>query len=104
MKSRKLSIAVATGLLFAGLSAGAFADDKWLGESGSNWQEHIQSTKTRAEVTAELNQAHAQGLHTMGTEASDLNPPAATSGASAADRTQAGIGANAWTDSIYFGD
>lgn len=61
MKSKKLSIAILTGVVFAASGTGAFADDKSTGEVGSNWQDHIVSTKTRAQVMAELPAARAQG-------------------------------------------
>ncbi|WP_334187081.1 DUF4148 domain-containing protein [Noviherbaspirillum sp.] len=61
MKTIK-QVAVIAGVLFATATTGAFADDKWTGNFGSNWQDHIQSTKSRAEVIAELNEARAAGL------------------------------------------
>lgn len=61
MKSNKLSIAIVTGLLLAAVGTGAFADDKTTGEGGTNWQDHITSSKTRAQVVAELKDARAQG-------------------------------------------
>lgn len=66
MKLNKLALIVVTGLSLSGLSATALADDKWLGNSGSNWLEHVQSTKTRAQVLEELKQARAQGLVRIG--------------------------------------
>lgn len=65
MKTNKFFLAIAFGALSTTLGAGAFANDKWLGERGDNWLEHIQSTKTRAEVMAELEEARAQGLLTI---------------------------------------
>lgn len=65
MKTIK-QIAVIAGVLFASATTGAFADDKWIGDTGSNWQDHIQSTKSRAEVIAELNEARATGLLSVG--------------------------------------
>lgn len=61
MKSNKLSIAIVTGLLFAAVGTSAFADDKTTGEGGTNWQDHITSSKTRSQVVAELKEARAQG-------------------------------------------
>lgn len=68
MKSKKISIAITAAALFAALGSNAFADDKYVGELGSNWQEHIASTKSRAQVVAELEQARAQGLVVGGQE------------------------------------
>ncbi len=62
MTSRKLSIAIVAGALVTAVGSGAFASDKWLGDRGDNWEEHIVSTKTRGQVIAELNEASAQGL------------------------------------------
>ena len=69
MKTIK-QIAVIAGVLFASATTGAFADDKWIGDTGSNWQDHIQSTKSRAEVIAELNEARAAGLLSVGEDPS----------------------------------
>lgn len=61
MKARHIFLSVATGMLIVA-GSGASADDKWLGDRGSNWEEHVKSFKSRAEVVAELNEARAQGL------------------------------------------
>jgi hypothetical protein len=61
MKAHKIFLLVATGLLTVAGST-AFANDKWLGNRGDNWEQHITSTKTRAQVIAELNDARALGL------------------------------------------
>jgi hypothetical protein len=66
MKARKLILLAATTMLAMSASI-ASANDKWLGNRGDNWQDHIKSTKTRAEVIAELNEARAQGLVRGGT-------------------------------------
>lgn len=61
MKARKLLLLIATSLItVAGTTA--YASDKWLGDRGDNWEEHITSTKTRAQVINELNEARAQGM------------------------------------------
>lgn len=65
MKSFKLSIVLAAVSLMAGIQSSAMADDKSFGDGDTNWQEHVQSTKTRAEVVAELKQAQQQGLLTI---------------------------------------
>lgn len=67
MNPRKILILAATGL-FTLAGSTAFANDKWLGNRGDNWEEHITSTKTRAQVIAELNEAFAQGLVGYGQE------------------------------------
>lgn len=61
MKTSKFVVLFATALLSVAGSS-AFANDKWLGDRGDNWEEHITSTKTRAQVIAEMNEARAQGL------------------------------------------
>lgn len=61
MKMNRLALAVITGLSLSALATGAVADDKWTGNSGSNWLEHSQSVKTRAQVMQELKQAQARG-------------------------------------------
>lgn len=61
MKMNNTVLVVATCLSLSTLTTGALADDKWIGNSGSNWLEHVQSTKTRAEVMEELKQAQARG-------------------------------------------
>jgi len=63
MKSTKLYAAISIGALFAVLSSGAFANDKYNDELGFNSQDHIVSTKTRAQVIEELKQAQAQGQY-----------------------------------------
>lgn len=67
MKAHKIFLVVATGLLAVAGST-AFANDKWLGDRGDNWEEHVSSTKARAQVIAELNDARAQGLVGYGEE------------------------------------
>lgn len=61
MKMNKFALVVLSCLSMSAFAGSAFADDKWLGNSGSNWLEHVQSTKTRAEVMEELKQAQARG-------------------------------------------
>lgn len=61
MKTRQLS-ALIIASLFTAAGSTAFANDVWQGDVGDNWQQHIQSTKTRAQVLAELNEARAQGF------------------------------------------
>lgn len=85
MKSGKLSIAIAVGTLFAVAGSGAFASDKWLGDRGDNWEEHIVSTKTRAQVIAELEEARAKGLVTYGEEPNYPQTPVAKSTRSRAE-------------------
>lgn len=78
MKAHKIFLVVATGLLTVAGST-AFANDKWLGNRGDNWEEHITSTKTRAQVIAELNEAHTQGLVRHGQETEYPIVPVVTS-------------------------
>lgn len=61
MKTRKFLVLIATGL-FTLAGSSAYAHDKWLGDRGDNWEQHVTSTKTRAQVIAEMNEARAQGL------------------------------------------
>lgn len=75
MTSRKLSIAFVAGALLTAVGSGAFASDKWLGDRGDNWLEHVKSTKSRAQVIAELNEARAQGL--VGYSGEETNYPKA---------------------------
>jgi hypothetical protein len=61
MKSKKIFVAIAVSTFLATLGSSAFADEKYRGELASNWKEHITSTKSRAQVIAELEQARANG-------------------------------------------
>lgn len=79
MKSKKLSVVMAFGALFAVASTNVFASDKWLGDRGDNWEEHIKSTKSRAEVVAEMEQARAQGLLRQGDDPHYPATPVVTS-------------------------
>lgn len=74
MKSKKIAVAIAVSALVAAFGSNAFADDKYVGELGSNWQDHITSTKSRAQVIAELEQARAKG---MAVGADPFYPPTA---------------------------
>lgn len=90
MKSNKLSIAIIFGALIAVIGPHALASDKWLGDRGDNWEEHIKSTKSRAEVIAEMQEARAQGLLRQGDDSQYPATPAATSARSRdAVRTEA---------------
>lgn len=62
MKRSKLSPVFFVGAMCAAFGSTAVASDKWLGDRGDNWEEHIVSTKARAQVIAELNDARAKGL------------------------------------------
>ena len=73
MKSNKLAFVV-TALLVS-VSTSGIASDKWLGDRGDNWEEHIVSTKSRAQVIAELNEARAQGLVSVGGDTSYPRTP-----------------------------
>ena len=73
MKSNKLAFVV-TALLVS-VSTSGIASDKWLGDRGDNWEEHIVSTKSRAQVIAELNEARAQGLVSVGGDTSYPRSP-----------------------------
>lgn len=77
MKARHLFLSLATGmLLVAGSSASA--DDQWLGDRGDNWEQHIKSTKSRAAVIADLNEARAQQVTGYGEETRYPQAAAAT--------------------------
>lgn len=78
MKSKKISAFIAASAFLAALGSNAFADDKYVGQLGSNWQDHVTSTKSRAQVTAELEQARAQGLVVGGEEPFYPKQPSAT--------------------------
>lgn len=67
MKARKLILLAATTMLAMSATI-ASANDKWLGDRGDNWEDHIKSTKTRAEVIAELNEASTQAWTIGGRE------------------------------------
>ncbi len=62
MKLTKISIAITSLSLLAAMASSAFAYDKQLGDAETNWQEHFVSSKSRAEVKAEVAQAQKQGL------------------------------------------
>lgn len=82
MKSGKLTIVIAAGALLAVAGGSAFASDKWLGDQG---QDHIVSTKTRAQVIAELKEAREQGLIVIGDDPNYPRLPAAKSTRSRAE-------------------
>lgn len=91
MKSKNLSIAITFGALIAVVGSNALASDKWLGNRGDNWEEHIKSTKSRAEVIAEMQEARAQGLLRQGDDPHYPATPAATNARSRdAVRAEAG--------------
>lgn len=79
MKAGKLTMAIGAGALFALTGTSVVAEDKWLGERGDNWEEHVQSSKTRAQVNAELNEARRQDLIGYGDDASYPHIPVAKS-------------------------
>lgn len=63
MKSKKMSFMIIIGSLLTAIGSTAVAQDMYgtfTGEPADRWQEHTKSTKTRAEVMAELEQARAQ--------------------------------------------
>lgn len=107
MKSTKLAFGIASLVISIGASTGALADNKWLGNSGSNWQEHIQSTKTRAEVIAELKQARDSGLVTVGEDPGYPRQPTFKTGKTRAEvqaeAARASRERRAGIDSVYFG-
>ena len=68
MKSKLvLSLSAAVALL-VGLNSAAIADDKYNGELGSNWLDHVTSTKSGTQVSAELRHAREQGWFGVGSE------------------------------------
>lgn len=107
MKSTKLAFGIVSLILSVGASTGALADNKWVGSSGSNWLEHVQSTKTRAEVIAELEQARKNGLVTVGEEPGYPRQPTFKSGKTRAEVQAEAASASkerrASVDGIYFG-
>ncbi|MEC4722254.1 DUF4148 domain-containing protein [Noviherbaspirillum sp. CPCC 100848] len=107
MKSKRLISAVAGLVLIAGMSSSAFADDKWQGDQGSNWLEHVQSTKSRAEVLAELEQARKDGSLRVGNGTTYPPQPTAVNGRTRAEvqaeAVQANRQGNRNINSIYFG-
>lgn len=60
MKAGKLTMALGAGALLALSGASALAEDRWLGERGDNWEEHVQSSRTRVQVAAERDDARRQ--------------------------------------------
>lgn len=68
MNSKKFTLALTIGALLVVSGSNAMADDKWLGDQGDNWQQHIVSAKTRAQVKEELAQSRAQGYTIGGQE------------------------------------
>ncbi|MFC7516684.1 DUF4148 domain-containing protein [Herbaspirillum sp. GCM10030257] len=107
MKSKKLAFGIVSLVLSVGASTGALADNKWVGNSGSNWLEHVQSTKTRAEVIAELEQARKNGLVTVGEEPGYPRQPTFKSGKTRAEvQAEAARASREWRagiESTYFG-
>ncbi|HEY0843905.1 MAG TPA: DUF4148 domain-containing protein [Noviherbaspirillum sp.] len=78
MKTRQFAAALfATVFSFAG--SAAFAGDQLQSEIGEGWMQHITSTKTRAQVIAELNDARAQGVTVGASETSYPQVPVAKS-------------------------
>lgn len=61
MQTIRFRIILAAVSLAAGFHSAAMADDKSIGDGDTNWQEHFQSTKSRADVKAEVLQARKQG-------------------------------------------
>ena len=64
MKSKKISFVIVVGALVTAFGSTAFAQDMYgtfTDETGNSGQDQIKSTKTRAQVMAELEQARAQG-------------------------------------------
>lgn len=61
MKTSRIFL-LTTAAFAATVGSSAFANDKWLGDRGDNWESHVVSTQGRAQVVAELNEARAQGL------------------------------------------
>jgi len=62
----KMTMIAAAGIFFASLGMTASAGDTWTGDVDLNWQDKVQSTKTRTQVIAELEQARKQGLPLAG--------------------------------------
>lgn len=75
MKPNTFPIALVASALCMMTGTTAIASDKWLGDRGDNWEEHIRSTKTRAQVIAELNEARAKGLLPNNGDASSYPEP-----------------------------
>lgn len=96
MKSKTSIIALAGLLLVSTFGSSAFADDKWIGNQGTNWLDHVKSTKSRAEVVAEMEQARKDGSLRVGNGAFYPPEPAMTSGgANGGGRSRADVHAEA---------
>ena len=52
MKTNKLAFALAA-IVLAGASTTALADDKWKGDVGSNWLEHVQPARNQGQKEAQ---------------------------------------------------
>jgi hypothetical protein len=109
MKSKKSAIAFASLLLVTVFSSSAFADDKWIGDQGTNWLDHIKSTKSRAEVIAEMEQARKDGTLQVGNGSSYPPAPAMASGSGKtraqvqAEAAQANQSPRDRFDNMYYG-
>lgn len=104
---KKLLFAIANLVMIAGVSSSALADDKWLGNRGSNWEDHVKSTKSRAEVRAELEEARKNGTLQVSNGAFYPQQPQVVQGRTRAEvraeAVQANREGNDMFDSIYFG-
>jgi len=108
MKTKQLMMSAVAGLvLITGMSTSALADDKWLGDIGTNWQDHTQSTKSRAEVRAELEQARKDGSLYVGNDSSYPPEPTFVAGKTRvqvqAEAVQANRYGNSNFNSVYYG-
>lgn len=76
MKTKKTTLIAAAGVFLASLGTAASASDTWTGDVDLHWQDRVQSTKTRGQVLAELEQAREQGLVLAGEApyAADVSP------------------------------
>lgn len=73
MKSSKLLFVVTGFALLAGMSSGAFANDKWIGDETYSLQSHFKSTDNRADANGDLKQAQAQRGYVTGGQ--EFTPP-----------------------------
>lgn len=106
MKSKKISIVIAASTLLAALGSSAFADDKYNGELGSNWRDHISSTKSRTQVVAELEQARANGQRVGASPyypERTVTPTSRSAAEVRAEVNQAAQNSNSGPGSLYFG-
>jgi len=101
MKSNKLTLTLAA-ILLAGASTGALADDKWTGDVGSNWLEHVQPAKSQGQTVAQASQAEQGSARSRDIHAQHRAAAATIAKPAHADSPTATSGRNTPLDNIYF--